>query len=128
MNQRINQLSHLLLGKKVKKGDRIAVLLYNSHPYLEIFYALSKIGAIFVPLNWRLAGPELEFIMKDSGSRMLIFEPEFEAVVTSIRSHLILSNGDYLNIGQPCPDWAIDFEKALLENPVHEPSFYNSWG
>jgi fatty-acyl-CoA synthase len=83
LNQRTNQLCHLLLETAIQKGDRIAVLLHNCHQYLEIFFALSKLGAILVPLNWRLAGPELEFIIKDSGSRLLIFEPEFEEVVHS---------------------------------------------
>ncbi len=85
VNLRVNQLCHFLLRLGVQKGDRISVLLYNCHPYIEIFFALSKIGAILVPLNWRLAGPELEFIIKDSGSRVLIFDPEFTEIVTSLR-------------------------------------------
>jgi len=96
VNQRTNQLCHLLLNFGVRKGDRAAVLLHNCHQYLEIYFALSKIGAILVPLNWRLAGPELEFIIKDSGCKMLIFEPEFEEVVASIRPSLNLSNGSYI--------------------------------
>lgn len=122
VNQRINRLCHLLLGMGVTKGDRISVLLHNCHQYLEIFFALSKIGAVFVPLNWRLAGPEIKFIIQDSGSRMLIFEAEFEEVVDSIRPELGLSNGDYVTVGHPNPDWAIDYEKAILEKPVHEPT------
>ncbi|HSB05055.1 MAG TPA: long-chain fatty acid--CoA ligase, partial [Thermodesulfobacteriota bacterium] len=123
VNQRTNQLCHLLLKLGVQKGDRISVLLYNCHPYVEIFFALSKIGAILVPLNWRLAGPEIEFIIRDSGSRMLIFDPEFLDEVASLRSNLTLSSGDYVSVGPPCPDWAKDYEKGLLENPIHEPCF-----
>jgi fatty-acyl-CoA synthase len=122
VNQRTNQLCRLLLDTGIVKGDRVAVLLHNCHQYLEIFFSLSKIGAILVPLNWRLAGPELEFILQDSGPRCLIFEPEFESVVASIRSHLTLSNGNYLAVGGPCPDWAIDYEKALQGNSVDEPT------
>lgn len=122
VNHRSNQLCHLLLKMGVKKGDRVAVLLHNCHQYIEIFLGLSKIGAILVPLNWRLAGLELEFILQDSGSRTLIFETEFEEVIASIRSHLNISNGDYLDIGQPCPDWAIDYERAISRKPIHEPS------
>lgn len=121
LNLRTNQLCHLLLDLGVQKGDRVSVLLYNGHQYLEIFFALSKIGAILVPLNWRLAGPELEFILEDSGTRLIIFDPEFKEVLASIRPHLNLSNGDYISIGSPCPAWAKDYEKGLLECPVREP-------
>jgi len=128
INLRTNQICHFLLERGVQKGDRVSVLLYNCPQYFEIFFALSKIGAILVPLNWRLAGPELEFIIKDSGSRMLIFDPEFEEVIASIRPHLNLSNGDYISVGSPCPDWTKDYEKGLLENPVQEPQLQVSVG
>ncbi len=128
VNLRTNQLCHFLLERGVQKGDRVSVLLYNCHQYIEIFFALSKIGAILVPLNWRLAGPELEFIIKDSGARMIIFEPEFEEIITSIRPHLNISNGDFISVGSPCPDWANDYEKTLVDYPVHEPNLKTSVG
>jgi len=128
INQRTNQLCHFLLELGIRKGDRISVLLYNCHQYIEIFFALSKIGAILVPLNWRLAAPELKFIIKDSGSRMIIFDPEFEEIIASIRPHLNLSNGDYISVGTPCPDWTKDYEKGLLECSVQEPPLQISVG
>ncbi len=75
-NGRMNQLCHLLL----KRGDRLVLLLHNCPQFLEIFFAPSKIGAIRVPLNWRLAPLELESILNDSGSTFLFFEPDFEGV------------------------------------------------
>ena len=128
INQRTNQLCHFLHDLGVQKGDRVSVLLYNCHQYIEIFFALSKIGAILVPLNWRLAAPELKFIIKDSGSRIIIFDSEFEEVIASIRPHLNLSNGDYISLGTPCPDWTKDYEKGLLECSVQEPPLQISVG
>ncbi len=127
-NERIHQLCHLLNQLGVKKGDRVAVLLHNCPQYLEIFFALSLMGAILVPLNWRLAEPEIEFILKDSGARFLIFEPEFEPMITSLRSHLSFSNGNYLVVGDPSPDWAIPYEKAIAPQSSHEPRFDYSAG
>ena len=66
LNRRINRLSHLFLELGVKKGDRVAVLLHNCKQFIEIFFSLSKLGGILVPLNWRLAIPELEFFIDDS--------------------------------------------------------------
>ena len=128
VNLRTNQLSNFLLDIGVQKGDRISVLLYNCNQYVEIFFALSKIGAILVPLNWRLAGPELEFLIKDSGSRMLIFDTEFEEVIASIRLLLNISPENYLTVGDPCPNWTRDYEKTLREYPHHEPSIPTSVG
>ena len=59
---------------------------------------------------------------------MLIFDPEFTEIVTSLRPTLNLSHGHYVSVGSPCPDWTKDYEKALLENPIHEPCPQSSVG
>ncbi|MBM3275747.1 MAG: long-chain fatty acid--CoA ligase, partial [Candidatus Sericytochromatia bacterium] len=64
-----------LLG--IKKGDRIAVLAHNCPETLELVFAAGKIGAIVVPLNWRLAVPELTYIVQDAGPRALFYGAEF---------------------------------------------------
>jgi len=122
VNHRTNQLAHLLLGMGLRKGDRVAVLLHNCNQYLEIFFALSKIGGILVPLNWRLAPPELEFILQDSGARILVFEPEFEEAAGVVRKAVGISTDETLCLGDPCPEWARPYEAALLGQSVHEPA------
>ena len=61
----------------VEKGERVALLLMNSAEFMEAYFALAKIGAVVVPLNWRLVADELEFILKDSGPARLIFDNDF---------------------------------------------------
>jgi fatty-acyl-CoA synthase len=61
----------------VSKGDRVAVLSMNDTDVFELQFACRRLGAIFLPLNWRLAVPELEFICKDAGPRVLIHGDEF---------------------------------------------------
>jgi fatty-acyl-CoA synthase len=51
----------------VRRGDRVAVLSMNDTDVFELQFACRRLGAIFLPLNWRLAVPELEFICKDAG-------------------------------------------------------------
>ncbi len=84
-NSRVNRLAHAFQEAGLKKGDRVAVLLANTHVYLEILQALCKLGGAMVPLNFRLAGPELEFILNDSEPVMLIYSPEFLPLVEEIR-------------------------------------------
>lgn len=124
LNQRINRLSNLLIELGIKKGDRIAVLLHNCPQYIEIFFSLSKIGAIMVPLNWRLAKPELEFILQDCTPCALIFESEFENMVTSIRKDLSLFDIhyiEYIELGDNCLDWALSYENYIYSKSFDDP-------
>ena len=77
MNARCNRVAHAFLAAGVVPGDRVALLLMNCAEFLETFFALAKIGAVAVPLNWRLVPDELEFILADSGATWLIFSAEF---------------------------------------------------
>jgi long-chain acyl-CoA synthetase len=72
----------------VKKGDRAAVLLPNSSPYVIIDFALIKGGYVRVPLNTRLAIPELEHILQDSGANTLIYDIEYINIVDQLRKKL----------------------------------------
>ncbi len=61
----------------VERGDRVAVLMLNCHRYFELYYACARMGAVIVPLNTRLAPPEIDFILGDSEARMLIVDQTF---------------------------------------------------
>ena len=85
LNARCNMTAHGLAGRGVGKGDRVALLFKNSAEFGELFFALAKMGAIMVPLNWRLAPPELEFILSDSGTVVLAFDAEFGETARTLR-------------------------------------------
>ena len=86
LNSRCNRLANSLIELGVKQGDRVALSLMNSAEFLEAYFAVAKIGGIVVPLNWRLVSDELEFILKDSGAKTLIFGEEFIDVVADLNS------------------------------------------
>lgn len=86
LNETANQLGNALKKLDIQKGDRVGLLLMNSSEFMEAYYALAKIGAVVVPLNWRLVADELEYILKDSGTRTLIFDDDFTSVVEDIYS------------------------------------------
>jgi len=71
-DRNINALAHAFVEAGIAKGDRIAYLGENHPAFLEVFFAATQIGAIFVPLNTRLAAPELHYALEDSGSRILV--------------------------------------------------------
>jgi fatty-acyl-CoA synthase len=81
--QRINRLANALTDRGVSHGDRVAYLGENSAEFLETLFALGSIGAVFVPLNTRLAGPEVTFHLEDSGSQILIASHTMEPLAIS---------------------------------------------
>ncbi|MBE2225305.1 MAG: long-chain fatty acid--CoA ligase, partial [Anaerolineae bacterium] len=86
-NGRSNRLASFFKDELgIKQGDRVSILAQNSADYFVVLFACSKIGAILNTLNWRLAVPELAYILNDCTPRVLIYEPEFETAVTELIS------------------------------------------
>ncbi len=86
LNENCNRLAHAIKELGINKGDRVGLLLMNSSEFMEAYYALAKLGAVVVPLNWRLVADELEYILKDSGTTLLIFDDDFLSVVNDLQS------------------------------------------
>ena len=72
-----NRLGRGLLGLGVKKGDRLAVLSRNSHAFAALRFAVARIGAVLVPINFMLNPDEINFILKSSGAKLLATGPDF---------------------------------------------------
>jgi fatty-acyl-CoA synthase len=73
LNYAINLTASALSASGIKPGDRVAFIGENHPNFLQCFFATLQLGAIFVPLNTRLAPPEIEFMLKDSGASLLLF-------------------------------------------------------
>ena len=74
LNGRVNRLANSLAGMGVEKGAKVATLALNCHRLIEIYYATSKIGAVAVPLNFRLAPDELVYVINHSDAEVLIVD------------------------------------------------------
>ena len=85
LNARANRVAQALLADGVKPGDRVALLMMNGAEFIETFFAVAKIGAVNVPLNWRLVADELEFILKDAGATVLVFDDAFAAAAAELQ-------------------------------------------
>lgn len=91
LNERANRAANYLRDKLgVQAGDRVSILAHNSIVYLDLFYGLAKIGAIFAPLNWRLVAGELVYILNDCEAQVLFCGPEFVHVLEEMRPHLTI--------------------------------------
>ena len=78
--ERIARLAGGLSALGIGRGDRVAILALNSDRYWEAMYAIPGLGAIMVPLNTRLAPPEIAFMLADSGARAMIVDDNFVAI------------------------------------------------
>ena len=86
--ERINRLSHSLKVFGIKKDDKVAILHPNCHTFLEAYYAIPQLGAISVPINYRLSPREIAFILQDSESKILIADSMFKNQVDAIRGEI----------------------------------------
>jgi fatty-acyl-CoA synthase len=78
LQQRIRKLAAALASLGVGKGDRVSVLLGNCPQFLESFYAITSLGAIYVPLNTRLSAREHCLLLNDATPKAVISSPDFE--------------------------------------------------
>jgi len=120
--KRVSALAHLLNAKWIRKGSQVAILHPNCHYFMEAYYAIAQLGAVSVPINYRLSPRELAFILGDSEATFLIADRGFGLSVSSalleggkgVQTVLWTGEGEapQLNVE------AMDYEEAVGEYPT----------
>jgi acyl-CoA synthetase (AMP-forming)/AMP-acid ligase II len=88
MHARVRRLATALGRLGVGPGTRVAVLDVNSHRYVEAYYATAMLGGVFVPVNYRAKGPELEHMLKTADTRVLLVSRRYLDAVDEVRPAL----------------------------------------
>jgi fatty-acyl-CoA synthase len=88
LQERIDRLAGGLRAHGVNHGDRVAFLGFNQPAFFETMFAAARLGAIFVPLNFRLTGPELQYIIDDAGVHTIVADEHHRPVINGIRDAL----------------------------------------
>ncbi|GAA3444592.1 acyl-CoA synthetase [Planomonospora venezuelensis] len=99
LHERVLRLAHALRGLGVGRGDRVAYLGPNHPAFLETLFAAGALGAVFVPLNTRLAVPELAFNLSDSGTSVLVHAPSETAEALDVPHRVPLDGYERLISG-----------------------------
>ena len=86
--ERCDRWSAALQGMGVRRGDRVAYIAPNTHEQLESFYAVPQIGAVIVPINYRLTADDFAYITSHSGAKVLCVHPDYVAAVDAVRDQL----------------------------------------
>jgi len=118
-NRRINQLSHALLSLGLKKGDKISCYLENCIEICELYVACAKTGIIINPINFRLVGDEVQYIMDNADSKAVFVHDEFTKTIDSIRGRLSKVK-DYFVIGSEVEGYT-EYESWISKQGEDEP-------
>jgi fatty-acyl-CoA synthase len=124
-NRWVNKAAHAFRAAGIGKGDRVAFLTYNLPEQVTGFYALQKIGAVPVPINYRLAANEVKYIVDDSKARILVFEEALRAPVMAIKDSLAVEKLVY--VGARPEGREIPFERFVEPGAEGEPEAPVGW-
>ena len=121
-NERSCRLANALLGLGLVKGDRVAVLAYNCVEWTEIYAATAKAGLVVVPINFRLVGKEVKYIVENSESSAIIVQDELAGVVEDVRNDLPIRSDRFIRIGAgPASAGFRAYEDLLAAGSSREP-------
>jgi O-succinylbenzoate-CoA ligase len=126
LNGRANRVANGLLDSGIRPGDRVTTLLKNGIEFVETYFAIAKIGAVMVPINWRLVAGEISYILQNSGAKALVYDSDFDATVNSLQGG---AQGELPveqwirreNSDTGTPDWAMDYDTFVGSFPPQEP-------
>jgi len=124
-NNRVNTLANKLLQLDVRKGDKASLYLHNSIEWAEIYFALSKIGAVVVPINFRLKGDELIHIVRNSESKILFFDLDLHQNVEEVK-HEITGITTFIALGNNHSGTYVSYQQLFNESSNEEPNVFIS--
>src|SRR6201993_5570209 len=112
-NDRSCKLANALVGLGLEKGDRIAVLAYNCLEWMEIYGAVVKAGLVVVPINFRLVGSEVRYIVENSEAKAVIVQDDLLDGVETIRAERLIAEDKYIHFGGTKPLGYQSYEELL---------------
>lgn len=105
LQSRTEAMAAVLAAHGVRAGDRVGYLGFNDPNFLVALFASARLNAIFVPLNFRLTGPEIAFIAEDAGVSLLLADAHHRPVIDGVRSGLACRN--YLSVEGAADGWEL---------------------
>ena len=118
LNERVNRLANALLNLGIEKGDRVAMLQVNCNQCVEAYFTTAKLGAIYLPLNFRAKGNELIYMLNTSEANTLLIGERYIDLVNSISSNLT-SVRHFISI-ESGHDGMLYYEDMIASSPADE--------
>ena len=112
-NDRSCKLANAFVGLGLRKGDRLAVLAYNCLEWMEIYAAIAKVGPAVVPINFRLIGSEVHYIVENSEAKALIVQHDLLDHVETIRAERLIAEDKCIHFGGRTPPGYRSYEDLV---------------
>ena len=114
-NDQVDRLANALREQGIRKGDRVSTFLFNREELATTFFACSKLGALFNPINFRLMPEEVAFILQDASPKAVIFESAVENVISAIEQRFPEISFWYTD--KNVPSYAENFHEKIVSAP-----------
>ena len=119
-DEKANRFANMLLSRGVKKGDKVAIIMYNCLEWLPIYFGVLKTGAIAVPFNFRYSSDEILYCAQLAEVDLIVFGPEFIGRIESVADEL--SKGRLLiYVGDGCPSFAESYRELVADCSSQSP-------
>jgi fatty-acyl-CoA synthase len=118
LQDRIDRLAAAFRANGVCHGDRVGFLGLNQPCFLESLFAAARLGAIFVPLNFRLSGPELSYIINNAGLHTIIADAPHRPLIDAIRAELPCRR--FLSADQTAEGWTAIEDLIARHAAIHD--------
>lgn len=113
-NSEVNKFAHGLLSLKVKKGEKVSLMMKNSDYFVFAYFALAKVGAVVVPINFRLTTVEVEYILEQSETSIIICDEEFDEMIEAAANKTAIRT--IITVGNPKIASHISYQELRTEN------------
>ena len=113
-DEKANRFANMLIGRGIKKGEKVGILMMNCLEWLPIYFGVLKTGAIAVPFNFRYSSDEILYCAKLAEIDVLVFGPEFVGRIEDIADEL-MQKRLLIYVGDNCPPFADDYQ-SLVNN------------
>ncbi len=111
-----SKISNILLNKKLKKGDKISIIFHNESNFLTIYFAALALGIIVVPINPDLSFNEIDYIFKNSGSKICIYSDKLSFKIKSAKNYVKSKNFLFFN-NKNAKNLVKDYKKKIIIQP-----------
>ena len=119
-NEKANRFANMLIGRGVKKGDKVAILMYNCLEWLPIYFGILKTGAIAVPFNFRYDAAEILYCAELAQVDIIVFGPAFIGRI-ELHAERLCQRRLLIYVGDNCPSFAESYHELVADYSSQAP-------